>query len=119
VDYIVQHIRVYVAGKLNADAPNYIKNCHKMIKTADKIRRIGFSVYVPCLDFLSGLVMGDYEYQDYYENNIPWMESANIVFVCEGYEDSIGTKKEIIHADKLDIPVVYSIEELLDIAEEL
>jgi len=105
--------RVYVAGKLNADAPNYIKNCHVMIRVADRIRRKGFSVFVPCLDFLSGLVCGDYEYKDYFENNMPWLECAEYMFVCKNYESSVGTKREIEHAKGKGIKVVYSIVELL------
>jgi hypothetical protein len=97
--------RVYVCGKLNADACNYIKNCHQMIKYADKIRRMGFSVYIPCLDFLSGLVMGDYEYQDYFKNNLPWLECADYIFVIPDSENSKGTQAEIKRAQELGIPV--------------
>ena len=104
--------RVYVAGKLNADAPNYIKNCHAMIKTADAIRREGYSVYVPCLDFLSGLVYGNYGYKDYFENNLPWLECADYMFVCENSEKSEGTKKEIKIAKKLGKKIFYDLFEL-------
>lgn len=41
--------KIYIAGKLNSDAPGYIQNCHAMIKQADEIRRLGFSVFIPFL----------------------------------------------------------------------
>jgi hypothetical protein len=105
--------RVYVAGKLNADAPNYIKNCHTMIRHADKIRRLGFSVYIPCLDFLSGLVAGDYDYCDYFLNNLSWLKCADFMFVCPDSEASEGTQKEIEYAKTHGVMVVYSLHELL------
>jgi len=102
-------IKVYVAGKLNDQSCGYIKNMHRMIKLADMIRSMGFSVFIPCLDFLSGLVCGDYEYQDYFENNLPWLESSDYVYVIADSENSKGTQREIARARELGIPVVTSI----------
>ena len=105
--------KVYIAGKLNDNAVNYIKNMHKMITTADKIRRLGYSVFIPCLDILSGLVAGDYEYQDYFENNLPWLEASDAVYICPGYETSKGAIKEIKHAKMLGIPVYFDEKKLV------
>jgi nucleoside 2-deoxyribosyltransferase len=110
-------LKVYVAGKLNDSAVGYIKNMHVMITTANEIQRYGFSVFVPCLDILSGLVDGHFNYMDYFENNVPWMESADCVFVCRNYETSEGTKKEIAHAIERKIPVIYNIVELIAFKE--
>ena len=73
-------IRVYVAGKLNADAVGYIQNMHRMIKTAKELRDAGFSVYVPCNDFLEGLVDGSFDYKEYFDNSQPWLSVSNAVF---------------------------------------
>jgi hypothetical protein len=107
-------IKVYVAGKLNDNAVGYIKNMHTMIATANKIQRLGFSVFIPCLDFLSGLVDGNFEYRDYFENNVPWLESSDCVFVCSNWHSSEGTKREIDHADVLEIPVFFDIDKLIE-----
>ena len=48
--------RIYIAGPLNDDAVGYIKNLHNMIQTAEAVRMLGCSVYVPGLDFMQGLV---------------------------------------------------------------
>jgi len=107
-------MRIYCAGKLNDNAPGYIKNVHRMNKTADRIRRLGHSVFVPSNDFLLGYLAGDYEYSDYYENNLPWLEVSDAVFVCEGYETSKGTLAEIEHARRLGIPVYFDVKELVN-----
>jgi len=99
--------RVYVAGALNATACDYIQNVHRMIKWAEKVRRLGYSVFVPGIDFLCGLVNGDWDYLDYFNNSQPWLEVADIMFVVPGYEKSAGTKKEIERAESLNIPVYY------------
>jgi hypothetical protein len=105
--------RIYIAGKLNANAAGYIINCHTMIKKANEIRKLGFSVYIPCLDFLSGIVQGDYNYLDYANNNLPWLECADAVFVMPDSEKSTGTQLEIRIAYERDIPVFYEISELV------
>jgi hypothetical protein len=103
--------RIYIAGKLNAIAPDYIKNVHNMIVWADQVRKLGASVYVPCIDFVMGMVMGDYEYTDYFDNSQPWLAASEAVFVCPGWETSEGTKKEIALAIALGKPVFYGLEE--------
>lgn len=97
--------KVYIAGKLNDNAVGYIKNCHKMIKTAKAVRDAGFSVYVPCVDFLEGLVDGDFEYNDYFDNSQPWLLSSDAVFLTPGWGSSEGTKREIALATEHNIPM--------------
>lgn len=104
--------RVYVAGKLNGMAVDYVKNCHSMIEWAEKIRRLGFSVYVPCVDFLMGVHFGYYTYEDYFDNSQPWLAASDAVFVCPGWESSRGTKRELETAGKLGIPVFCKIEDI-------
>jgi hypothetical protein len=80
--------KIYIAGKLNDTAVGYIKNCHKMIKTAKEVRSAGFSVYVPCIDFLEGLVDGGFEYNDYFDNSQPWLLASDAVFLTPGWGSS-------------------------------
>ena len=107
-------MRIYCAGKLNDNAVNYIKNMHRMIKTANQIKALGHSCFVPCEDILSGIVDGNFDYDDYFQNNLAWLEVSDAVFVCEGWESSKGTQAEIAHAERLGIPVYYSIKELMN-----
>jgi hypothetical protein len=105
-------IKVYVAGKLNDSACGYIKNIHRMIKEAYKLRRLGYSVYVPCVDILEGIVSGDFEYLDYFDNSQPWLLSSDAIYCCPGWESSKGTLREIETAKANNIPVFYNIETL-------
>lgn len=104
--------KVYIAGKLNDDAVGYIKNFHRMIMTAKFVRDAGYSVYVPCNDFLEGLVDGGFDYSDYFDNSQPWLASADAVYLVPGWETSTGTKREIELAKGLGIPVFDNIGEM-------
>jgi len=104
--------RVYIAGKLNGDAVSYIQNMHRMIIWAEKIRYLGYAVYIPCLDFLSGVVHGNWTYEQYFIMNQPWLDVCDAVFLVPGWETSEGTKKEIARAAQRNIPVFESMIEL-------
>lgn len=101
---------VYVAGALNSDACGYIKNMHRMIRWSEKVRRKGYAVFVPGLDFLVGIVMGDLEYSDFFNNSQPFLARSDAVFVTPDWETSKGTAKEIEYARSLGIPVFFDLE---------
>lgn len=105
-------VKVYVAGKLNADAVGYIKNMHRMIKIARILRKEGYAVYVPCNDFLEGLVDGNFDYDHYFCNSQPWLLVADALFLVPGWESSIGTAKEITLANEKEIPVFSDIKKM-------
>lgn len=105
-------IKVYIAGKLNADAVGYIKNMYRMIKTAKTVRDNGYAVYVPCNDFLEGLVDGNFDYHEYFDNSQPWLLSSDALFLTPGWETSEGTKREIELAKVNNIPVFSDIKEM-------
>jgi hypothetical protein len=105
-------LKCYVAGKLNADAVGYIQNMHIMIKAARDLRGLGVSVYVPCNDFLEGLVDGHFGYTDYFNNSQPWLEASDFLFVCSNWEESSGTRKEVELARALGKPIFFNLETL-------
>jgi hypothetical protein len=112
VEVMEKKFRCYVAGALNSDACGYIQNMHRMVKVAREIRKLGVSVYVPCNDFLEGLVDGNFTYADYFENSQPWLEVSDFIFVCPGYEKSKGTAGEIDRAQEFNLPIFYTIDGL-------
>lgn len=105
--------KVYVAGKLNGMACDYLINVHRMIKQAERVRKAGFAVFVPGIDLLMGVVMGDWEYKDYFDNSQPWLVASDAIFVTPGWERSEGTKREIKYAESLGIPVYYDLNAML------
>ena len=104
--------RVYVAGKLNDMACDYIKNVHRMIVWSEKVRKLGFAVYVPAIDFIQGMVFGDWNYDDYFDNSQAWLDASDAVFLVPGWETSEGTKREIERVREQNIPVFDDLNEL-------
>lgn len=104
--------RVYIAGKLNDMAVDYLHNVHKMMETAEQVRLAGFSVFVPAIDLLMGIKNGYKNYHDYFDNGQPWLMAADAVFLVPGWETSEGTAAEVITAGKLGIPVFTELSEL-------
>lgn len=105
--------KIYIAGKLNDTAPKYIQNIYKMIKTAKKARNSGFAVYVPAIDILEGLVDGNFEYDDYFNNSIEWLKVSDGILLVENWLNSPGALKEISIAKKHNIPIFTDINELI------
>ena len=105
--------RIYIAGKLNADAVGYIKNVHHMIMWAEKVRKAGFAVYIPAIDFLAGVVHGDWEYNDYFDNSQPWLDAADAVFLVPGWRDSPGTTRELDRASRQGIPCYEDLDDMV------
>lgn len=104
--------RVYIAGKLNDDACGYVKNIYRMVMWAEKVRLLGFAVFVPGIDFLQGVILGNWDYPDYFENSQPWLDVADAMFLTPGWENSTGTKREIERAKQHNIPIYSDIEQL-------
>lgn len=102
----------YIAGALNAMSVDYIQNLHRMCVWADKIQKMGFCVYNPGEDIIRGLIIGNLEYNDYFDNSQGWLKVSDCTFVCPGYENSTGTKREINTAERAEIPVFYDLPSL-------
>lgn len=105
---------IYVAGALRSDIPGYISNIHKMIIMAEKIRRAGFAVFIPCLDILQGIVMGDLLFHDYFQNSFAIILRCDAIFLTPGWENSEGTKDEVDRAEQRGIPVFDNLDILIN-----
>ena len=104
--------RIYIAGKLNDLAVDYLLNVHKMMVTAEEVRKAGYSIYVPAIDLLMGIAFGYTKYEDYFNNSQPWLEASDAVFLTPGWETSKGTEKEIKTALEKKIPVFDNLTEM-------
>lgn len=111
--------RVYVAGAISApSAGKFLNNIRKGIQLSKDVFLAGFAPFCPFIDFHYNLVMTDSEVkmiktEDYYDYSIAWLEATDVVLVVPGWEESVGTKKELARAKELNIPVYYSMAELL------
>jgi len=118
---------VYVAGAISPHGKGNLfieslNNVRRGIKWSIKVWKLGFIPYCPFFDFLFWLVsdeMLDCSEEMIKAYSIEHEKRCNVVFVIpneEGYtrwEDSAGVAGELDTANMNDIPVVFSIEELL------
>jgi hypothetical protein len=108
--------RIYIAGKLSdMTTCGYIQNVSTMIKKANEIRKLGYAVFIPALDILTGIIDGGMEYTDYTDNNKAWLKVADAVFVLPGSEQSRGTQEEIALALMWGIPCVHKVQDVADL----
>ena len=105
--------RVYIAGKLNDPAEQYIRNLHQMICFGILVQEAGFSVFIPGIDVLTGLMSGKMEYDDYFSNSAAWLEVSEAIFLVPGWERSSGSQKEVERANLLGIPIFEQIADLV------
>ena len=111
--------RVYVAGPYSCEGRCKplgvdLEYMRKGLEASVAILKMGYAPFCPWLDYLFQFISGgaELERKDYYEYSMAWLEAADIVYVIELRENSHGTQAEIDRAKELDIPVIYSIEEL-------
>jgi len=105
--YLKDKPKIYIAGKLNDDASNYIKNLHKMIKSGEEVRKQGFAIFVPGIDLLCSVVSGDWNYSDYFDNSQSWLKVSDGMYVLDNWRESKGTIREIKNAMNWKIPTFY------------
>ncbi|HUX79897.1 MAG TPA: DUF4406 domain-containing protein, partial [Alphaproteobacteria bacterium] len=77
----------------------------------------GYSPYVPWHDFHHNLMLRDGEslsVDDYYEMSMAWLEVSDAMLVLPGWQKSKGTIAEITRAVELDIPIFYSLSDLIN-----
>ena len=112
-------MRVYIAGALSSKEDNtrnpskvvtdYIRNISRMCRIASEVRRRGHYPYVPGMDFLLGVIAGDWEERDYRGTGMAFLEICDAVLVIS---ESWGVAQEVQRARKLGIPVYYDMEKL-------
>lgn len=111
--------RIYIAGAINApSAGKYLNNIRKGIQLSSKVFLLGFAPWSPFTDFLYNLVMDDREItsiktEDFYEYSLAWLEKADAVLLVPGWEDSVGTRKELERAKELNIPIYKDLMDLI------
>jgi hypothetical protein len=104
---------VYVAGAISSD--NLLKsfdNIRKGIKLSVEVLKAGFAPFSPFIDFQFSFVE-PISLQEYYAYSMAWLCKADAVIVVPEWGSSKGTLAEIARAKELNIPIYYSLEELI------
>jgi hypothetical protein len=104
--------RVYVAGSYSANSVIAVfDNIRNGIKASVSVLQLGYSPFCPWLDFQFALTE-HITLEQYYRYSMAWLEVSDAVLVLPDSEQSKGTQAEIERAKQLNIPIVYSFNEL-------
>jgi hypothetical protein len=111
-------MRVYVAGAYSGThVLDILENIRKGINLSKDVLLIGHYPFCPWADFLFDLVLKDKEtisMDMYYNYSIAWLEVSDCMLLVTGWENSNGTKNEIVKAHEWNIPVFETIDELME-----
>ena len=112
--------RIYVAGAYSANnVIDVLANIRQGIMKSADLLNLGYAVFCPHLDFQFALSPygSCLTVEDYQVNSMAWLEVSDVVYVLPNSENSKGVSAEIARAVTLNIPVVFSIEELSKIRD--
>jgi len=115
-------IKVYVAGPMSGNELDYLKNIRRGIRASVELLLKGFVPFSPFIDYPFFLALREGEEitaKQIKSYSLEWLEVCDAVLVLEGYEYSEGTQAEIARAVELDIPVFYSMEDLIEWYEDV
>lgn len=108
---------VYVAGAMSADnILTMLDNIHDGIKLGAELLKRGYAPFVPHMDVAYKLQNGhnfDVPLQYYYDYTMEFLKRCDVVVVCKNWVNSKGTLAEIDMAQRLGIPVYYSLTDFL------
>ena len=108
--------RIYVAGPYSANnVLDVLKNIGRGEKTCAELFRLGFAPFCSWHDksYVTDRFDDQFTVQQFYDYSLAWLEVSDAVYILPNSENSKGTQKEITKAIELNIPVFYSIENLL------
>jgi len=104
-------LRVYIAGPYQSDP---VGNTRTAVLTGRELVEQGFLPFVPHLSMLWDLI-APAQAEFYLRMDFGWIEMCDAVLRLPG--DSPGADAEVEYARESDIPVFYSVGDLMDWAD--
>ena len=114
-------MKIFIAGALSSKEDetrnptqvvvDYIANVHKMCKAAGVIRKKGHTPFIPALDFLAGVICGDWTETEYRGMSDEFLPACDAMIVISM---SWGVEREIVIARRLGIPIYCRLEDIPD-----
>ena len=108
--------KVYVAGAISSTSTEQsLRNIRAGILMGAELLNLGYSPYVPHLDYQFNLVQDDIhiDVETYYKHDLEWLGLCDCMLVLPGWENSKGVNAEIDYAHRLNIPTYFSKEQLI------
>lgn len=99
-------MRVYIAGPYSGDVSANVRDA---VYYADAVVRLGHTPFVPHLCMLWDLI-SPHPYEDWTDYDLIWLEVCDTV-LCIG--SSPGSDAEVAHAMDHNIPVYFTLSELV------
>lgn len=99
---------VYIASAYSLGDP--VENVNAQIRAANELRKAGFNPFLPLLQHYEQ-VQFPREYQYWMDVSIDWMKKCDCVFRLPG--ESNGADVETLHANLMNMPVFYELENLV------
>lgn len=113
MDAIFKKDLIYIGGKLNDDAPGYIRNLSDMaFVSIDLKENYDLATICPGNDFIEGLVDGCLTYDDYLKNTREQLRRCDALFLMYNWKDSKGAVEEVKMANLWGIPVFENLKQL-------
>jgi hypothetical protein len=114
--------RVYIAGAYSADnVLSVFENMRKGMMLANQVRQLGYAPWCPWMDFMYFFINNDepYSIQNCYEYSLAWLEVSDAILFTPDWRTSHGAKKEHEYAVKHEIPIYYTLSQLVwdDVAQ--
>lgn len=108
--------KVYVAGAISSSSiEQSLKNIRNGILVGAELLSLGYSPYVPHLDYQFNIVQDNFiDVKTYYKHDLEWLSLCDCMLVLEGWENSIGVRGEIKFAITNEIPIYFSKQELIE-----
>ena len=105
---------VYVAGPITQGKP--IENVIQGVDVANELMDLGFTPFVPHLSYYHHNLHHARDYEDWLAYDFKWIMRCDALLRLPGH--SPGADREIAFCYENDIPVFYSVEQLVGYAED-
>jgi len=100
---------IYIAAPY--EKPDPVTNVRRVVAVAEKLVRLGYVPFIPHLTMLWHFI-SPHEVEFWYAYDNEWIRRCDGLLRLEG--ESKGAHEEVILAVSLNIPVFFSISELLE-----
>ena len=122
-------IKVYIAGLYSrnkqggeANIIEIFENIRVGKEMGSRLFELGYAPYVPWFDyhFILHAQQSEKLTADYFKNvSLEWLKVCDVIYMLPHWEYSGGARAEKELAEKLGIPVVYTVDELEKLKEVL